>query len=237
MTSNKLHAARQLLLQESFGVLSTISVDVPGYPFGSVTPYCVDRDCQPIVYISTIAQHTRNIIANPKVSLTVVEASSDSDDVQARGRLTVLADARPIDRAETEVRDRYLRYFPSAIQYEDTHEFGFYRLVLVRARFIGGFGQIFWLTPEELCLRNPFSSQEESNIVRHMNKDHAAALTHIAGSDGTELVTMTGIDAEGFDAIQSGKKRRFAFEGAVHTTEEARQTLISMSRRTIAQSL
>ncbi len=129
MATNKLRAARQLLLQESFGVLSTISVDVPGYPFGSVTPYCVDRDCQPIVYISTIAQHTRNIIANPKVSLTVVEANSDSDDVQARGRLTLLADARPVDPANTEIRDRYLRYFPSAVQYDGTHDFGFYRLV------------------------------------------------------------------------------------------------------------
>lgn len=237
MTSNKLNAARQLLLQESFGVLSTISVDVPGYPFGSVTPYCVDQDCQPIVYISTIAQHTRNIIANPKVSLTIVEADSDSDDVQARGRLTILADARPVDRMETEIRDRYLRYFPSAVQYEGTHDFGFYRLGIVRARFIGGFGQIFWLRREELCVRNPFSSQEESAIARHMNRDHAEALAHMAGSDSGGHLTMTGIDAEGFDAIQSGKKRRFTFDRPVRTMEEARQMLISLSRRPVAQSL
>jgi len=236
MATNNLHAARELMLRESFGVLSTISVDVPGYPFGSVTPYCVDRDCQPILYMSTIAQHTRNILANPKVSLTIVEANSDSDDVQARGRLTLLADVRPVDHADTEIRDRYMRYFPSAVQYEGTHDFGFYQLALVRARFIGGFGQIFWLTPEELCLRNPFSFQEESVIVRHMNKDHAAALALMAGSDATE-VTMTGIDAEGFDAIQSGRKRRFTFDRPVRTMEEARQILISMSRRPAAQSL
>jgi putative heme iron utilization protein len=237
MTSNKHHAARQLLLQESFGVLSTISIDVPGYPFGSVTPYCVDQDCQPIVYISTIAQHTRNIIANPKVSLTIVEASSDSDDVQARGRLTLLADARSVDRANMEIRDRYLRYFPSAVQYEGTHDFSFYRLELVRARFIGGFGQIFWLTREELCLKNPFSFQDESVIVRHMNKDHAAALAHMAGSDSAAPLTMTGIDAEGFDAIQSGKKRRFIFDRPIRTMEEARQMLISMSKRGVVQAL
>src|SRR5204862_254245 len=112
MKSEKSQAARQLLLQESFGVLSTISIDVPGYPFGSVTPYCVDRECRPIVYISTIAQHTKNILADSKVSLTIVEASSDSDDVQARGRLTVLADAKPVTRSDTSVRDRYLRHFP-----------------------------------------------------------------------------------------------------------------------------
>src|SRR5688572_14879126 len=44
--------ARTLMLAESFGVLSTISVDLPGYPFGSLTPYCLDRMCRPIVYIS-----------------------------------------------------------------------------------------------------------------------------------------------------------------------------------------
>jgi len=39
-TIDKVRTARELLLQRSFGVLSTISLDVPGYPFGSVTPYC-----------------------------------------------------------------------------------------------------------------------------------------------------------------------------------------------------
>jgi putative heme iron utilization protein len=51
-------------------VLSTISLDVPGYPFGSLTPYCFDENGQPIVYISLIAQHTRNIMADPRLSLT-----------------------------------------------------------------------------------------------------------------------------------------------------------------------
>jgi len=96
MATNKLDAARQLLLHESFGVLSTISVDVPGYPFGSVTPYCVDQDCQPIVYISTIAQHTKNILADSRVSLTVIESDDESDDVQARGRVTYIAKAVPV---------------------------------------------------------------------------------------------------------------------------------------------
>jgi heme iron utilization protein len=226
MKFSKDHAARQLLLQESFGILSTISVDVPGYPFGSVTPYCVDRDSQPIIYISTIAQHTRNILANPKVSLTVVETNSESDDVQARGRLTLLADARPVDRKDSDVRDRYLRYFPSAVQYDETHDFGFYRLELVRARFIGGFGQIFWLTRDELCMRNPFSPAEEAGIVGHMNKDHKGAFAH-----------MTGMDSEGFDTIESGKKRRFTFDRPVRTMEEARQTLISMLRRAVVPTL
>src|SRR6185436_5172720 len=90
------NAARTLLLEESFGVLSTVSLDLPGYPFGSVTPYCLDRQCRPVVYISPIAQHTRNIMADSRVSLTVIE-KSDSGDVQAHGRLTYIADAIQVD--------------------------------------------------------------------------------------------------------------------------------------------
>src|SRR5215510_11632122 len=96
---NNGNAARTLRLQESFGVLSTLSIDVPGYPFGSVTPYCTDRMCQPIIYISHIAQHTKNIVADSRVSLTVVE-KCESDDVQAQGRVTCIADARPIGSDE-----------------------------------------------------------------------------------------------------------------------------------------
>ena len=80
------HAARQLFLQESFGVLSTISVDLPGYPFGSVTPYCADEQGRPVLYISHIAQHTRNILADSRVSLTVFEMTRGVTDVQAQGR-------------------------------------------------------------------------------------------------------------------------------------------------------
>src|SRR5213078_3173019 len=103
--------ARRLFLQQSFGVLSTISLDVPGYPFGSITPYCADRQCRPVIYISSIAQHTQNILADPRVSLTVLE-NADSGDVQARGRLTCIANARPLSPDEDDVRERYFRYFP-----------------------------------------------------------------------------------------------------------------------------
>ncbi|HVQ65800.1 MAG TPA: pyridoxamine 5'-phosphate oxidase family protein, partial [Terriglobia bacterium] len=77
----KAQAARRLFLKESFGVLSTHSLDMPGYPFGSVTPYCADERCRPIIYISSIAQHTKNILKDPHVSLTIVESSAESDDV------------------------------------------------------------------------------------------------------------------------------------------------------------
>jgi putative heme iron utilization protein len=224
----KQNAARTLLLEESFGVLSTISVDLPGYPFGSVTPYCTDRQCRPIVYISYIAQHTKNIVADPRVSLTVVESGA-SEDVQAQGRVTCIANAKEVPSSDTaDVRDRYFRYFPSARQYEQTHGFAFFCLELVRVRFIGGFGQIFWVEPGEFMTANPFSPAAETKIIQHMNKDHAEALSRYVGGGPSE---MAGIDAEGFDVLKAGRKTRIPFSSPVNSMEEARQALVEMARR------
>jgi heme iron utilization protein len=221
------NAARTLLLQESFGVLSTVSLDLPGYPFGSVTPYCTDRMCRPIIYISHIAQHTKNIVADSRVSLTVVEKGT-SDDVQAQGRVTCIGDARQVDRSDDDVRERYFRCFPTARQYERTHDFEFFRLDLVRVRFIGGFGQIFWVEPAAFMVTSPFSPIEETRIIQHMNKDHADALSRYAGGGPAE---MAGIDGEGFDVLQKGKKIRIPFATPVRNMEEARKALVEMARR------
>src|SRR5262245_11277920 len=227
-TLDNVRAARELLLAKSFGVLSTISLDVPGYPFGSVTPYCVDENGQPIIYISYIAQHTRNIMSDPRVSLTVIE-DVDSDDVQARGRVTCIANARHIDGSaeNAAVSARYFRYFPSSRQYDQTHDFTFFRLELVRIRFIGGFGQIFWIEPAEFVAKNPFSAAQELQIIQHMNNDHAGALKRYCGG---VAATMVGIDSDGFDVLKSGRKVRFTFETPIHTMNDARQALIAMAQ-------
>jgi len=219
--------ARRLLLSEGAGVLSTISQDVPGYPFGSVTPYCVDRQCQPVIYISHIAQHTKNILKDPRVCLTVLEGRGDGD-VQAEGRITCLADARLIEESESDVRDRYFRFFPATREYEQTHSFSFFRLDLVRVRFIGGFGRIFWLEPGEFKAPNPFSEVQESRILQHMNQDHGDALRRFA--DGVDA-TMVGIDAEGFDLLADGRRVRRPFATPVHNLEDARQALVAMAKR------
>ena len=223
-------AARELVLQHGFGVLSTISIEAPGYPFGSVTPYCVDDQCRPVIYISLIAQHTKNIIADSRLSLTVLENNGGSDDVQAQGRVTCIANGQPMGDGETHARERYFRYFPSARQYDQTHDFAFFRLELVRVRFIAGFGQIYWVEPGEFMTKNPFSAVQESQIIQHMNNDHRDALRHYCGGHSAE---MAGIDAEGFDVLKSGKKLRFTFETPIRNMEEARQALVALANRQV----
>ncbi|MBO0797641.1 MAG: pyridoxamine 5'-phosphate oxidase family protein [Blastocatellia bacterium] len=71
--SNQASISRRLLNQQSVGVLSTHSVEVAGYPFGSIAPYTLNYNGEPIILISDIAQHTRNIKRNNKVSLITVK--------------------------------------------------------------------------------------------------------------------------------------------------------------------
>jgi heme oxygenase (biliverdin-IX-beta and delta-forming) len=222
--------ARKLLHHQGVGVLSTHSLDVEGYPFGSIAPYTLNYDGEPAILISDIAQHTRNIKQNNRVSLTVFDPLVD--DPQSTGRLTWIGDAEKIDDADLQTRDRYLRYFPSAKSYFETHDFSFYRISLRRARFIGGFGEIYWIEPEAMLVKNPFRDTERG-IVEHMNGDHQKALFHyceLFGRSGVETATMIGIDSEGFDLLADNRKLRIDFDSPISTTEEARAELVKLAR-------
>jgi heme iron utilization protein len=229
--SDQARTARMLLKRQSVGVLSTHSVEVEGYPFGSIAPYILNYDGAPTMLISDIAQHTRNIKRNNKVSLTIFDQCAD--DPQASGRLTWIGNAELVDPSDAKIRHRYLRYFPSAESYFETHDFSLYCISLRRARFIGGFGEIYWIEPDAMLLNNPFGETERS-IVEHMNQDHQEALFHycdILKVAKVNAVAMTGIDSEGFDMLADNRKLRIDFDTPISTVEEARATLVKLARR------
>ncbi len=223
--------ARQFLRENSVGVLATHSVDVEGYPFGSVTPYIVNYKGLPTILISTLAQHTRNIQTNPKVSLTIF--SQDLDDIQSGARLTWIGDAEALPIVDEDTKQMYLRYFPNSKNSLQMHDFSFYQIKLKRARFIGGFGQIAWVEPAAILLKNALE-QVEADIIEHMNKDHKSTmkdycegLKRIVASD----IHMLGIDTEGFDLLANNKKVRFSFEKPIITAEDARTALVLLARK------
>ncbi len=225
--------ARALLCAGTAGVLSTHSVEVGGYPFGSVVPYCLDRHGRPLLLISEIAQHTKNIDADPRVCLTILAGGAD---VQASGRLSVLARAKRVGEGAAEAAERYTRRFPGSSGYHQAHDFFFARLDPVRLRWIGGFGDIRWIEPEDLLLESPFDRGQETAIVVHMNDDHADTMRgycrKLAGlelADDAE-VTMAGIDAEGCDLLAAGQHVRLSFPEPVATPTEARERLVALAR-------
>lgn len=148
-------AVKELLESQSFGVLSTHSVDVAGFPFGSVTPYTLTERYNPLIFISNLAQHTHNILKDNRVSLIVLEKPTlDADqDPQKYGRVSILGQAAPvpISGAENEkLYQRYFQRFPQSEGYQQTHGFQLFQINPIRIRYIGGFGKIFWLEPNHL---------------------------------------------------------------------------------------
>jgi putative heme iron utilization protein len=230
MSAKANRQARELLLKEYRGVLSTHSKSMPGYPFGSVVPYCLDDHGRPLILISRIAQHTHNLQRDPKCSMLVGERGAE--DVQAVGRVTVMAQAQQVtDEAAIEAAaQRYYRYFPESQSYHSAHNFDFWVLVPVRYRFIGGFGAIHWL--DDVALANPFAGAAETSMVDHMNEDHTKAIAHyveLAGLPRTEPATLVGIDSEGMHLRIGQSLYWLAFAEPCNTPTQVRQALVQLA--------
>lgn len=224
------HTASAFLRARRYGVLATQSRSLPGYPFGSITPYVLGASGDPVIYISTLAEHTRNIAQDARVSLTVFDPA-DADDPQAGARLTLLADAHALaGDAAAMAGERYCRYFPAARAYADTHDFGFYALRTVRLRFIGGFGKIGWIEPDDIDLKNPLTAAE-ADIVDHMNRDHVEALRaygrHFFGCEAGTVV-MVGADPDGIDLLADGAPLRLPFQAHAGDADAVRRQLIAL---------
>jgi putative heme iron utilization protein len=231
--------ALQFLRTTRSGILSTFSAKFTGYPFGSVAPFVLDHSGQPIILISTIAEHTQNIIANPKVSLLVF---AGDEDLQANARATLIGEAKKINKEDANLRARYLRYLPQAASYFDMHDFSFYRIEIAQVRYIAGFGKMGWIAGDDLLTleitENSALAAQETAIVEHMNADHVHSL--IAYSKHFHNVSATnaqllGIDCDGFDvkvSISEGETQilRFNFEQAIHDAQSARTALVAMSK-------
>lgn len=231
MSTKTAQQARELLLKEYRGVLSTHSKSMPGFPFGSVVPYCLDAEGNPLILISRIAQHTHNLQKDPKCSLLVGER--DAEDVQAVGRLTVLAEAQRLEAPEAvaAAAERYYRYFPESSNYHKAHDFDFWVLKPVRHRYIGGFGAIHWI--DHLNLPNPFAGQAEASMIEHMNSDHANAIEHyvqLSGLPRSAAAQMVGIDSEGMHLRIGQGVHWLPFGAPCNTPIQVREALVFLAR-------
>lgn len=145
LTDTAAGAARALLATESVGVLSTISVHRQGYPYGSVTPYALAADGAPLLLLSRLAAHTKNLAADPRAGLFIGDRSA-VEDPQAGARVSLLGRVTPLAAdGVPDGRARYLARWPRAADYLALGDFAFWRFAIEEARLIAGFGEIRWL--------------------------------------------------------------------------------------------
>lgn len=224
--------ARQLLRGHRYGALGTLSKKFDGHPFGSIMPYLVEHDGSLLILISALAEHTKNITADPRVSL--ITHSQDNPHIQAQGRVTVLGSAVQVADREGASK-RYLRYFPEAATYFAMHDFQFYRIAAQAVRYIGGFGNIHWVKAEDFSVTPYPLIEQEEEVIAHMNADHADSLRGYCRSTHqyeAKEVEMLGIDCDGFDVRADERVLRFTFDEPVLDAQQARQALVEMTKRT-----
>jgi heme oxygenase (biliverdin-IX-beta and delta-forming) len=227
---NPASEARQLLRAHRYGVLCTLSKKFDGYPFGSIAPYLTDHDGSLLILISTLAEHTKNIQHDPRVSL--ITHNQADPHIQTQGRVTVVGEARLVAERE-QAGKRYLRYFPEARDYFAMHDFSFYRIAPQDIRYIGGFGNIHWVKAEDYAVPPYALIEQEDGVVAHMNADHQDNLRnycrHFHQYEAANA-EMLGIDCDGFDVRADEKVLRFDFAEPVLDAQQARTALVEMAK-------
>jgi putative heme iron utilization protein len=140
----ELALVRRLLAAERHGVLSTAHARYGGWPFGSVAPYALTDEGDPLFLFSSLAEHTHNLRADPRASLVVQERAS-LDEPLAGGRATLMGRVEVPDGDEREAAvDRYIQRFADAAQWRGSHDFAPFVLRVERVRWILGFGSMGW---------------------------------------------------------------------------------------------
>jgi putative heme iron utilization protein len=152
-----LQLARRLWQESRSGILSTRSLEHKGYPFGSLAPYSLDHQGRPLLLLAHLAQHTRNLQAEPGCSLTLVEPGQG--DVQQLARLTALARAEAINSPSEALLERHFHHYPDSRPYFEQLNFRFYRLIPERFYFIGGFGAARWFNTGQILDENKPTEQ------------------------------------------------------------------------------
>jgi putative heme iron utilization protein len=219
--------ARRFLRRRRHGTLCTLSGRFDGHPYGSVAPFVLDHEARPVILVSRLAEHTRNLESDRRVSLV---AHHEAQDAQAGARLTLVGDASPGMRMASV---RYLSYVPDAQRLLELGDFSFWTIAPRAIRFIGGFGDIRWIAAGDYAPPAHALSAAEGDILSHMNRDHLPALRdycrHYHGR-ACEAPAMIGIDCDGFDVRSAEGVLRFDFETPVTDATSARAALVAMAR-------
>jgi len=208
-----------------------------GWPYASLVLVAVDHDLSPILLLSDLAEHSKAIAGDGRVSL-LFDGTHGLDQPLTGPRVTLVG--RAGRTSDDRLRRRFLARHPDAGMYAGFRDFAFYRVTVERAHLVAGFGKIRWLSAAELLGEAAADGLDaaEPGIVAHMNEDHADAVQLYASKllgragDGWR---MTGIDAEGIDLRCGGEIARLPFDAPLTAAAQARGVLVDLVRRARAK--
>ncbi len=185
---------RKLLRHATTATLATLDA-ATGHPYASLVEMATMPDAQPILLLSGLARHTRNLNSDARASL-LVDQRHVGDRPLATERATIIG--RATATSDTTARRRYLARHPTAEQFAAFGDFGFWLLDIDKAHGIAGFGRIREVPGAEVILPGhvtaPIAAIEPA-IIERVNVRLAAWCR----ANGHPLCIATGVDPEGID--------------------------------------
>jgi heme iron utilization protein len=233
VSSGPADLARGLLRRSRQGALATLMTG-NGDPYCSLVNLASHADGSPILLISRLALHTRNILGDPRVSLMLDERAAGDPLEGARIMLAGTAEEAKVEDVPA-LRRRYLNVHPSAEVFVDFKDFSFFRIRPKATHLVAGFGRIVDLAADQLL--TDLTGAEalldvEQGAVDHMNADHQDALdlyaTKLLGAEAAEW-RCTGCDPDGLDLQAGAKTLRLDFPERVTDGSGLRKMLVKLA--------
>jgi heme iron utilization protein len=224
---------RSLLRRSRQGALATLMAG-SGDPYCSLVNVASHPDGSPILLISRLAVHTKNLLADHRVSLMLDERAAGDPLEGARIMLQGIAEQAGADDLEI-LRRRYLNVHPSAQAFVEFKDFSFVLIRPTTIHLVAGFGRIVDLKPEQFI--TPIADAEaliavEQGAIDHMNADHRDALslyaTRLLGAADADW-RCTGCDPDGIDLEAERVTRRLEFPERVTGPGELRKMLVRLA--------
>ena len=225
--------AKSLLRRSRQGALATLFPD-SGDPYCSLVNLATHSDGSPILLISRLAVHTRNILADSRVSL-MLDERAEGDPLEG-ARIMLLGRAEEASEAALDhLRRRYLNAHPSAEAFVDFKDFSFFLVRLSGTHLVAGFGRIVDLKPLQFLTEIGDATEllkAEQGAIAHMNEDHRDAMnlyaTRLLGAESADW-RCSGCDPDGID-LQAGRTTlRLEFPERVTTPAELRTMLVRLA--------
>jgi putative heme iron utilization protein len=225
-------AAKKLVREGRSAALATL-MPGSGDPYCSLVNVATAADGAPLLLISRLAVHTRNILADARVSLMLDERKAG--DPLEGARVMLMGTAAVAD--DPDARRRYLARQPEAEMFAGFADFAVYRIALKAAHLVAGFGRIVDLAPQDMLTEVADAEAllaAEPDILAHMNEDHADtcrlyATRLLGAADGPWR--CVGCDPEGLE-LQNGRAAlRLDFPQRVTSSGVLRQVLKQLADR------
>jgi putative heme iron utilization protein len=225
-------ATKKLLREGRSGALATL-LPGSGDPYCSLVNVATATDGAPLLLISRLAVHTKNILADPRVSL-MIDERKEGDPLQG-GRIMMVGTAAVTD--DPNARRRYLERQPEAEMFASFADFSFYQMTLKSVHLVAGFGRIVDLKPADVLTATDDAGElvaAEPEVLAHMNGDHAEACrlyaTKLLGApDGAWR--CVGLDPEGLELQLDRMALRLPFPQRVRAPTVLRDMLKQLAEQ------